>query len=32
VIEDKVDVDVEQLEYIDYLKWLPKDVDLEDTG
>ncbi len=32
VVEDKVDYDIEKVEPIDYLKWVPKDVEIEDTG
>jgi hypothetical protein len=32
VIEDKISIEVESLEPINYLKWSPKDVEIEDSG
>ena len=32
MIEDKINVDIERLEPINYLKWMPKDVEIDDSG
>ena len=31
MIEDDIDIDIERLEPINYLKWVPKDVEIEDS-